>query len=401
MNAVLPPDEALPLCRDLFNRLQNSESGKHMSTCGSERMVGILLCTDGTVLKAVSGKYDEVFSREGFVEPAYDVEAYGRVLEKYDYLIKNPGRGESSRDVSRRCWEELKQLYTFTCFDGKKRKLSDIYPSAPSGTGDCCAPKLLNACYSRSLKPLSMAEFYYDGKSSEPVFYEPCDSRCKGLLKHIIGFDLVYCDKFIAVVNKACGMLSIEGRGEDKQDCVASRVRSFFPWCIKQPCVHRLDQATSGLMVLGLTEESHRFLSREFEERRVEKSYEAVVCGRVDSRDGVIDLPIRLDTENRPCQVVDYENGKRAVTRFERIRTDRQGSVTCTRLLLIPETGRTHQLRVHCAFGLGHPIAGDRLYGGLDMFENPPSRLLLQARSLSFNHPATGERMSFTLERDF
>lgn len=397
MNYILPSLKAQALCPDLYRTLQENP---YMSTCG-RRTVGILLCTDGTVLKAVSGKFDRELQKEGFVDPAYNVEEYTKTLQKYDRLIKADKRKLRNRETSRECWALLTALYVFHCADGKTRTLSEIFPNAPSGTGDCCAPKLLNACYRENRKPLSMAEFIFDPKTqdSEIQYCPPCDSRCQGLLKYITGLDIVYCDEDIVVVNKPSGLLAIEGKGEDKQDCIASRVRAFFPECIQQPCIHRLDQATSGLMVLGLTDYAHNALSRDFEERRVSKSYEAVVVGKIKDREGTIDLPIRADIEHRPLQIVDHINGKKALTHWERIKTDNRNGVECTRLKLTPETGRTHQLRVHCAEGLKCPIAGDTLYGKDE--KTGSSRLLLQARSLTFTHPGTKQQMSFTLRRDF
>lgn len=361
-------------------------------------MVGILLCTDGTVYKAVSGKFEKALQEGGFVDPAYSVEEYTQVLEKYDLLIKADKRKLINGDLSRECWEKLKTLYTFHCADGSVRSLSEIFPAAPSGTGDCCAPKLLNKCYKEGKKPLSMAEFVFDPEV-DLKFFDPCDSRCKPILKAIIGLDVIYCDEEIIVVNKPSGLLAIEGKGPEKHDCVASRVRNFYEPCIQQPCVHRLDQATSGLMVLGLTEEAHRILSRDFEERKVKKTYEAVVVGKIKEKEGTVDMPLRPDIEHRPVQIVDYENGKKAVTHWERIKTDNRFGLECTRLKLEPETGRTHQIRVHLAQALNCPIAGDNIYGGPEkaLFD----RLLLQARGLEFTHPTTGCRLSFVLERDF
>ena len=194
-------------------------------------------------------------------------------------------------------------------------------------------------------------------------------------------------------------MLAIEGRGEDKQDCIASRVRNLYPSCIKQPCIHRLDQATSGLMVLGLTQKAHDSLSLDFEQRKVHKEYEALVDGLILDETGSIELPMRLDVENRPHQIVDFESGKKAVTRWDRLCIENLDGRKVTRLKLIPETGRTHQLRVHCAAGLNAPILGDALYGKAP--EGKISRLMLQARILEFVHPVTGEKLHFELESEF
>ena len=152
-------------------------------------------------------------------------------------------------------------------------------------------------------------------------------------------------------------------------------------------------------MVLGLTKEAHDRLSLDFENRQVHKEYEALVEGLILEESGTIDLPIRLDVDNRPHQIVDLVQGKNAVTDWVRLSIENLSGQKVTRLRLIPKTGRTHQLRVHCAFGLGRPILGDSLYGNGQKEEVP--RLMLQARNLSFNHPITGKLMSFELDADF
>jgi tRNA pseudouridine32 synthase/23S rRNA pseudouridine746 synthase len=152
-------------------------------------------------------------------------------------------------------------------------------------------------------------------------------------------------------------------------------------------------------MVLGLTQTAHDRLSRDFEQRKVHKEYEALVEGLILEQSGTIELPIRLDVENRPHQIVDFENGKKAVTRWERLSIENLDGRKVTRLSLIPETGRTHQLRVHCAGGLNAPILGDALYGKAP--DQKTSRLMLQARILEFTHPTTGKIMRFELEQEF
>ena len=397
MNPILPEECARTECLRLMDELDAGTIGNALNIQGHGRMFGVLVCTDGTVLRAFSGELEGELLVPGYVPPAFDVPSYRAVLSRYDRIIKNSA---NHRMLSRRCWQELMQLYRFHCSDGSECCLSDIFPDAPSGTGDCCAPRLLSHAYCLGKKPASMCEFFYgSGSFGHKSFHSPCDARCSRLLPHIIGLDIVYQDSYVVVVNKPSGMLSIEGRGPDKQDCVASRVRSFFPSCITQPCVHRLDQATSGLMVLGLTEKAHDTLSRNFEERRVHKEYEALVDGLILEKSGTIELPMRLDVDNRPHQVVDHENGKRALTDWERLCIENLDGRKVTRLRLIPHTGRTHQLRVHCAYGLGHPILGDALYG--DGISGQAPRLMLQARVLEFPHPVTGTRMRFELDSEF
>ncbi|MBP5161615.1 MAG: RluA family pseudouridine synthase [Spirochaetales bacterium] len=397
MNPILPEQSAREECLKLIEELDRSVLGAALMREGHGRMFGVLVCTDGTVLRSFSGELEGELSADGFVPPLFDVTSYRPILYKYDRLIKS---SQDHRNLSRKCWEELRDLYHFTCFDGSEIKLSSVLPDSPSGTGDCCAPRLLSHAYSQGKKPASLCEFFYGSGSMEhKSFHSPCDSRCRPLLPYIIGLDIIYQDSDIVVVNKPSGMLSIEGKGEDKQDCIASRVRSFFPTCISQPCIHRLDQATSGLMVLGLTKEAHDRLSRDFENRNVHKEYEALVDGLILEQSGTIELPIRLDVDNRPHQIVDFDNGKKAVTDWVRLSIENRYGGKVTRLRLIPHTGRTHQLRVHCASGLGHPILGDALYGHEPTKKVP--RLMLQARNLSFRHPVTGMPMSFQLDADF
>lgn len=397
MTAILPLEPARTQCLALMMELDSTPLGDALMQVGHGRMFGILVCTDGTVLKAFSGELEGSYIEKGFVPPVFDVRRFESVMRKYDHLIK---RDLNHRVLSRQCWAELQELYHFHCFDGSDKPLTSINSSLPSGTGDCCAPKLLSYAYSLGKKPLSLCEFFYGSGSFEhKSFNTPCDSRCKPILPAIIGLDIIYLDEDIVVVNKPNGMLAIEGRGDDKQDCISSRVRNLYPSCIKQPCIHRLDQATSGLMVLGLTQTAHDRLSRDFEQRKVHKEYEALVEGLILEQSGTIELPLRLDVDNRPHQIVDFENGKKAVTRWERLSIENLDGRKVTRLRLIPETGRTHQLRVHCAGALNAPILGDALYGKAPDEKTP--RLMLQARVFEFTHPTTGKIMRFELAQEF
>lgn len=400
MTNILPLEPARTLCLELASKLDFSQLGKALKQPGHGRMLGILVCTDGTVYKAFSGLLEGQYEHEGFVPPVFPAKEMEDLLALHDGIIKT---SNDPMEASRTCWNKVQKLYSFHCYDGLTRTLDAIFPNAPSGTGDCCAPKLLNHAYSLGKKPLSLAEFFYgSGSSNHMQFHSPCDFRCRPILKHILGLDIVHYDGDIVVVDKPSGMLSIEGKGPDKQDCIASRVRSLYERCIQQPCVHRLDQATSGLLVLGLTKTAHDRLSLSFERKEVNKTYEALVHGIVEEPNGVVDLPIRLDVSNRPHQIVDLENGRCAVTKWRRLSIENRYGTKCTRLELEPLTGRTHQLRMHCTYGLGHPILGDTLYGnlGLDTMCNVP-RMMLQAKKLSFNHPVSGEPVTFELESDF
>ena len=206
--------------------------------------------------------------------------------------------------------------------------------------------------------------------------------------------EIIYADQQLAVINKPGGLLAVPGRGPDKQDCVVSRFKKKFPAAIAQPAVHRLDMATSGLMVLALTAESHRHLSRQFSERLVKKNYIALLDGRVQGKSGEICLRFRLDPDNRPHQVYDPVHGKLGISYWQNLEVSSKAGQLQTRVKFIPLTGRTHQLRLHAAHeqGLGCPIVGDSLYGS----GNQGDPMLLHAAGLAFVHPATGEWMEFS-----
>ncbi len=195
------------------------------------------------------------------------------------------------------------------------------------------------------------------------------------------GLDIVHQDADIIVVSKPAGLLSVPGRPETHKDCLESRVCKDFPTA---RIVHRLDMDTSGIMVMAMHADSHRHLSMQFEKRKVEKSYIAILWGSPESDSGRIDLPIRCDWERRPRQIVDFEQGKPSQTDWAVI--ERFGNTT--RVALKPLTGRTHQLRVHMQ-EMGYPILGDDFYAHQDAY-NAAERLLLHAERLGFTHPETG-----------
>ncbi|MCM8534240.1 MAG: RluA family pseudouridine synthase [Lentisphaeraceae bacterium] len=200
---------------------------------------------------------------------------------------------------------------------------------------------------------------------------------------------VLYDEETFVVVEKASGFLSVPGRGEDKFDSVASRVCTMYEGCIVQPAVHRLDMDTSGLLVLAKTKEVHRALSIQFQDRKVSKKYIALIEGVLEEDSGEIELPFRLDVDNRPHQIYDPVHGKMGLTRWTRIGVEGE----FTRVAFYPYTGRTHQLRVHSAheLGLGFPIVGDPLYGKV----NDNGQLKLHATELGFEHPATGTPLTF------
>jgi len=207
--------------------------------------------------------------------------------------------------------------------------------------------------------------------------------------------NIIHEDPLFVVVNKPGGLLSVPGLGPENQDCVVSRLKRLYPDCIEQPSVHRLDQDTSGLIVMALTKAAHRNLSVQFMNRLVGKRYMALIDGVVEVDAGVIELSFRLDPDNRPYQVHDPINGKPGVTRWRKIAVE-DGR---TRVEFMPLTGRTHQLRLHSAHpeGLGFPIVGDRLYGT----GTGPGQLKLHASVLRFRHPKTRESLDFSLPAPF
>ena len=295
------------------------------------------------------------------------------------------------------------------------------YPLPPGGTGDCCAPKLLQYAYQHGLKPLCMAEFWWGPSPKSEIrhhgeFYPACRGKCKPILSWMLqgldvdpspdaeGFphlvpEVVYEDEAIAVINKPSGLLSIPGRTEDHSVATWAQQR----WPGSQP-VHRLDMWTSGIILIAKTNEAYHHLQTQFTDQTVKKKYLAVVEGTPAKEHGIIDLPLLSDPMNRPRQVVDFEHGKRAITEYRVLRTFEGGSQfftlhssLFTLMALWPHTGRTHQLRMHCAHpdGLGCPIKGDELYG------TKADRLDLQAQAISFVHPTTGKRMHFELPPAF
>jgi tRNA pseudouridine32 synthase/23S rRNA pseudouridine746 synthase len=205
-----------------------------------------------------------------------------------------------------------------------------------------------------------------------------------------LALELVFQDNSLLVAVKPAGLLAVPGRGEDKQDCLSARVQIEFPDAL---IVHRLDMATSGLMVFARGEEMQRKLSRLFHDRKVSKRYQALVGYKLAQLAGEISLPLNSDWPNRPRQMVDHAEGKHSLTRYRVLGYDAKTDVS--RLELEPITGRTHQLRVHLA-ALGHPIVGDALYGGIIAH-----RLMLHADYLAFAHPATGEELEFSSEAPF
>ena len=200
-----------------------------------------------------------------------------------------------------------------------------------------------------------------------------------------LGLDIIYSDQYLLAVSKPAGLLSVPGRGEDKADSLSTRVQAEYPDAL---VAHRLDRDTSGLLIFPRGAAMHRQISMMFEKREMQKSYVAVVLGKLEQEQGVVDLPLLVDWPNRPRHIVDTANGKPSQTRYQVLSYD--AATGTSRVALEPITGRTHQLRVHMQ-ALGHPILGDTLYGGNEDGRTP--RLLLHAHTLDFSHPVSGEAL--------
>lgn len=440
---MFPPfDEELALeyCKEIISLLNEKKLSIVYTTekVSEERfengiMIGVLVAKNSLqqneILFTVSGisrKIEGKFRDAIFIEPIVSSKKIMSALQKNDKEIhslteKLKGcRIENIQDLQLRrslltseSLERVHELYSFYCSDGKIRSLKQICRSQlpPTGTGDCCAPKLLNFAFENNLIPVSMCEVFY-GKPNEKkqpgVKYSPCDERCGLILPEMLGLKILYRDTDIIVVNKQSGILSVPGRGPEKQDCIVNRVKRLFPECIPQPSVHRLDMETSGLMVLAFTKDAHRKLSRQFEEGLVEKKYIALLDGILAKKGiphaGTMELYFRLDVENRPHQIWDSVYGKKAVTEWKIIDVEKylsplKNKKNVTRILFIPHTGRTHQLRLASAdsHGFGIPIIGDTLYGSCE----PGERLMLHSCYIKFVHPSTGKVMEFNCKSDF
>ena len=306
--------------------------------------------------------------------------------------------------------ERIFRLFVVSNARGERRDLVEVFRPLgalpPAGAGECCAPRLLNYAFNNGLHPVCMAEFWWGASPVGEVrhhghFYPACRSKCKPILEFMLqGLDVepnrleqpmgngevevIYDDQWLTVLNKPSGMLTVPGKALD--DSLLSRYREAHPEAVGPIVVHRLDQETSGLVVFAKDKATHKALQQQFEAHSVKKRYIALLDGIVTRDEGVIDLPLRPDVDDRPRQRVDHEHGKPAITRYHVL--ERRGGHTL--IALQPLTGRTHQLRVHCShpLGLNCPIVGDRLYG------RASSRLMLHAQSLTIVHPATGRPLA-------
>lgn len=289
-----------------------------------------------------------------------------------------------------------------------------VQKTPPAGTGECAAPKLLQYAYLHHLKPVAMVEFWWGNSPKTEIrkhgyYYPACKGKCEPILGHMLQgleveanpllenthskttLEIVYEDDYLLVVNKPAGMLSVPGKGN--VDSVYERVKTRYPDATGPLTVHRLDMATSGLLLIAKTKEVHQNLQAQFKNRTIKKRYVAILDGNIRSEKGTVDLPLCPNPQDRPAQIVDYEHGKTAVTHYKVLK--HIGNRTL--IAFYPSTGRTHQLRVHSAHpqGLHCPIAGDGLYG------QKAERLYLHAEALTFIHPVTGESVHVEKKADF
>ncbi|PKR81577.1 RNA pseudouridine synthase [Brumimicrobium salinarum] len=314
---------------------------------------------------------------------------------------------------------KLFKAYTFLNAKGERKALLDIFQETafkkpPAGAGECAAPKLLHYAFKNRLKPIAMAEFWWGAPPGTEIrkhkqYYPACLGKCKPILSHMLkGMQVdenpllknpganktiktIYEDEFILVVNKPHDLLSVPGK--EIYDSVYARIKKQYPDAKGPLLIHRLDMSTSGLLIIAKDLESHKKLQEQFIKRKVKKSYTALLDGYLKTTEGIIDLPLAMDVLDRPRQKVDFENGKSARTTYKVIER-KKGK---TRIELTPVTGRTHQLRVHCAHskGLNMPILGDDLYGNL------ADRLYLHATTLEIVHPQHNTTLFFEAPPSF
>ena len=403
------------------------------------KMFGVLV-VEGGFLAAYSGLLAGRNDWAYFVPPVYDAQqpdGYFKTTEREisrltsisskSSITSDTSISSDSKALSQELQTWLFHQYQLLNARGEVKDLVDIwqeyynrpkllrkYPLPPGGTGDCCAPKLLQYAYQQGLKPLCMAEFWWGATTKTELrqhlnYYPACRGKCKPILTWMLqGLDVdpdpetlslqqmelpvVYEDEWLLVVNKPSGLLSVPGR--IGQYSVETIMQERYP---DSMVVHRLDMGTSGLLIVAKTQDVYRALQEQFVKHQIRKKYLAVLEMNHSSFNiqhstlpakGRISLPLRPDPMNRPRQIVDLEHGKRAVTDYEFL-SDRV-------VALWPQTGRTHQLRIHCAHpdGLGCPIVGDELYGTRQQGQ----RLMLHAAELWFRHPVTLEEIH--LEKD-
>lgn len=323
---------------------------------------------------------------------------------------------EERRIKSGALQQKLFAEYSFLNLLGERKSIGEIFNNnPPAGAGECAAPKLLHYAFEKQLKPIAMAEFWWGQSPKSEIrkhkqFYPACKSKCEPiLLSHMLkgldmetnpfqenpaegkSIEIVFEDEFLAVINKPAEFLSVPGK--IISDSVYQRVKELYPKATGPLIVHRLDMSTSGLMLIAKDEETYLKLQSQFIKRTIKKRYVALLDGILEENEGCINLPLRVDLDDRPRQLVCYEYGKPAQTKWKKIEIRNNQTL----VYFYPITGRTHQLRVHASheLGLKTPIVGDDLYG------TKANRLHLHAESLIFEHPISQERTTIVKEDKF
>ncbi|MDC0331531.1 RluA family pseudouridine synthase [Flavobacteriaceae bacterium] len=365
------------------------------------------------------------------IQESYNDQFYYKELQEYyfykieesktllaDFENKIIGLMALRKKTSAILQNTLFEKYQFLNQFKEQKGILDIFnnPSSmpPAGAGDCSAPKLLQYAFQHHLTPIALAEFWWGISPNSEIrkhknFYPSCQSRCKPILNHMLeGIEMnenlihknllknqelriVFEDDDLIIVNKPPEFLSVPGK--EIKDSVYTRIKQKYPEATGPLIVHRLDMSTSGIIVLTKTKEANKIVQKQFIKRTVKKRYVALLSGKLTKKQGVIKLPLRLDLDDRPRQLVDFINGKKSETNWTVIAHNNNQ----TRIHFYPITGRTHQLRVHAAHkeGLNIPIKGDDLYG------NKQDRLYLHAEFIEFVHPSSKKEISFTVPADF
>lgn len=316
--------------------------------------------------------------------------------------------------------QQLFEQFRMLNYRGEAITLCDIFEQTvhktpPAGAGECAAPKLLQQAYLHHWKPIAMAEFWWGNSPKNEVrhhgyYYPACKGKCEPILRHMLQgleveanpmqqeaergnekLNIVYEDQWLLIINKPAGMLSVPGK--ERQTSIYDLAREAYPEAEGPMIVHRLDMATSGLLIIAKDKKTHQHLQAQFKNRSIRKKYIALLDGIVPEDEGTIELSLCPNPLDRPRQMVDTQYGKPAITYYQVLeRTDKY-----TRIAFYPHTGRTHQLRVHAAHpsGLHCSIIGDELYGKKD------KRLYLHAESIEFTHPVNGQSICITEKADF
>jgi tRNA pseudouridine32 synthase/23S rRNA pseudouridine746 synthase len=389
-----------------------------------EKRQQLLETLTGAALEAAFEQLDEQSRQAGIVrrrlkqEQNAVLQPLKQAIDQADAQIRQLKLRRKA--LSRHLQTQMHQAYRLVNFAGESASIQSLQQfvasgGLPTGTGDCCAPKLLHYAATHGFKPVAMAEFWWGSATGDKIpgeFYGACIERCQPILGFLLSglpplepslepqlttldlrLTVVAEDDWLIAVNKPAGLLSVPGRYFDRQDSVVSRLREAYP---NLQAIHRLDQDTSGILLLAKDHATYRTISQQFQHRQVHKIYEAILIGRVASTQGTVDLALRADFAHRPRQMVDPLHGKPSLSHFRVLAADPlKGELT--RVEWLPLTGRTHQLRVHAAVGLGAPILGDRLYGAGVTAE----RLHLHARELKFLHPQSGQPIHLRSETPF